>query len=165
MRILSIIALMLLAGCGKTSAPASMQSETPQQTTDAKSTSERKEPKYIGPQFQVYDLSGYELVDGDVLSGLGGRWISARYQRMPGADVSRQQLVAGITSSFGADGWTKKPLPGRKYVLSEVWEKSDQDIHFTRRAKTDEPEHWVFSLTVHVSADADVVCLYCEVGW
>ena len=160
---IAIIALAVVAGCDKQ--PPAAQRGTSLPTTQTKPAPEWKEPNSIGPQFWVYDLSSYSIADNDVVSGISGRWISVRYRRKSSADISRQDLVANITSSLESDGWTKKPLPSGKYMLSQIWEKSGQDLQFTRGAKDHEPAHWFFSQTIHISSDASVICLYCEVGW
>lgn len=164
MRYLIIAAVLIAAGCGREPVPSPKQEES-KPSVRAAPTPERSVPKSIGPQFWVYDLSSYAQVDSDVVSGMGGRWISVRYQKKDGADVSRENVMSNIVSSLEGDGWTKKALPGRKYVLSQIWEKSDQDLHFSRGAKEKEPENWFFSQTIHVSTNAETVCLYCEVGW
>lgn len=156
------ILLAIMLGCGK---PPETEPSAGGRSVRAKPESGSKEPKSIGPQFWVYDLSAYEIVDHDVVYGLGGRWISVRYRKKPDAVVKRDELVSHITDSLLADGWTTKPSPSVPYVMSTIWQKSNQDIHFTRRPKPDEPEHWFFNQTIHVSEDASVVCLYCEVGW
>jgi hypothetical protein len=35
----------------------------------------------------------------------------------------------------------------------------------TRKAKPGEPDHWFFAQTVFISEAADIVAIYCEVGW
>jgi len=107
----------------------------------------------------------YAIVTNDVVSGPGGRWISVRYQRHPEQTTTREEIVSRITTALQADGWQTAPLPSGRYVLSKMWETSAEDLHFTRRAKSDEPPHWFFSQTVFVSRDADTVTVYCEAGW
>jgi hypothetical protein len=164
MRYLMITTMLLAAGCTKEPVPAP-KPETIQSSEQVAPKPEHRTPKSIGPQFWVYDLSKYDIVDNNVVSGMGGRWISVRYQKKNGAVVSRDDVVNDISSSLEIDGWTKEELPERKYVLSQIWEKAGQDLHFTRGAKDEEPEHWFFSQTIHVSTNAEIVCLYCEVGW
>ncbi len=121
-------------------------------------------PGMIGPQFWKYDLSEYKPIDQNVLSGMGGRWISMRYELKDGQTIPRDQIISRITQALEADGWNKEPLPER-YVLSTIWETSPQDLCFTRRAREPEPEYWFFSQVIHVSQDGRILCIYYEVGW
>ncbi|GEM_PF-2670180 len=68
-------------------------------------------------------------------------------------------------SSMKADGWQSKPTPPQKYVLSKIFETGEDDLYFSRGPRSQEPEHWFFNMAVHVSKDARIVCVYCEVGW
>jgi hypothetical protein len=123
------------------------------------------EPKQIGPQFWKYKLTEYSIVENDVVRGPGGRWISVRYQLLPNETMTREQIVARITSALQSDGWKNEALPAGKYVLSKQWETSSEDLRFTRRAKPGEPDHWFFAQTVSVAEDAGTIAVYCEVGW
>lgn len=149
--IISIIALLL--GC---------ESRSKQPTA---SNPVASAPDPFWPLFYRYDLTDYSMATSDVIEGLGGRWISVRFQRHPDAWTTRMELVSRITTAMLADGWTQSPLPQRKYVLSKMWETSPEDIHFERKAKADEPSHWLFAETVFISRDANTVAVYCEVGW
>lgn len=153
---IAISMLILAAGCGPKVEPRSASSASPPPTA---------EPETIGPQFWKYDLKEYSIITNDVVSGLGGRWISVRYQRRPEQSTTREGVVARITAALHADGWKTEPLPARKYVLSKIWETSAEDLHFARRAKPNEPAHWFFAQTLFVSKEADTVAVYCEVGW
>lgn len=149
--------LIVMTGCDRKGEPRSLSSSP---------ASPAAAPKTIGPQFWKYDLDKeYSLVTNDVVSGPGGRWISVRYQRHPGQTTTRQEIVSRITTALQAGGWTPKPPPSGKYVLSKIWETSAEDLHFTRQAKADEPPHWFFAQTVFVSRNAGTVAVYCEVGW
>ena len=119
----------------------------------------------IGPQFWKYDMSEYERVDSNVVYGLGGRWISVRYRRKSGEAVNRHDMISRISKALTSDGWTPRSLPGYEYVLSTIWETSEDDIHYTRAPRDDEPETWSFSHIIHVSSTGDNVCLYCQVSW
>jgi hypothetical protein len=134
-------------------------------STSAPNPPRSKEPAAIGPQFWKYELNEYSIVDNDVVSSLGGRWISVRYQRRPEHTSTRAGIVSRIATALQADGWKAAPLPQGKYVLSKIWDTSAEDLHFTRGAKADEPDHWSFAQTVFVSKEADTVAIYCEVGW
>ena len=122
-------------------------------------------PKAIGPQFWRYDLSEYESVEHDVVYGLGGRWISVRYKRKAEATVTRDEMVSAIWSALQEDGWSSKPLPTVKYVLSKIWETSPSDLCFGRAARAAEPKHWFFNQVIHISQDGKTLCVYAEVGW
>jgi hypothetical protein len=157
MRQFIVISLLIVAtSCGPKEEPHSVSIASP---------SPPAEPQTIGPQFWKYDLKEYSIVTNDVVSGLGGRWISVRYQRRPEQTTTRESVVSHITTALQADGWKTERLPAGKYVLSKIWETSAEDLHFTRRAKADEPAHWFFVQTLFVSNEADTVAVYCEVGW
>ena len=152
-------------GCDrqKPESPADAQSLDSNQTRAT--SSEARAPKSIGPQFFKYDLSDYIQVDTDVVSGLGGRWISVRYQRKPEASVTRDDMVAAIQRALQEDGWSAQTLPAHKYVLSQVWEKSALDLSFGRKAREGEPKNWFFNQVIHISQDGKTLCIYAEVGW
>ena len=118
-----------------------------------------------GPQFWIYGLSEYSLATNSVVSGLGGRWISARFRRNAGHVTTREAMIGRITNSLRADGWKAAPITDRKYVLSPLWETAGDDFRYGRSAKPTEPPHWFFEQTVHVSEDAATLAIYCAVGW
>ena len=119
----------------------------------------------IGPQFWLYDTTGYEIVDHDVVSGFGGRWISVRYKAQEPGIETREAKISEIMNAFLSDDWKEAPLPKREYVLSKIYETSQSDLYFTRESREGEEENWVFRTAIHVSDDAQVICQYCEVGW
>ena len=122
-------------------------------------------PKSIGPQFWKYDLSEYERVEHDVVYGLGGRWISVRYKRKAEAAVTRDEMASAIRSALQEDGWSSKPLPTYKYVLSKIWQTSPSDLCFARAARADDPENSFFTQVIHISQDGKTLCVYAEVAW
>ncbi len=119
----------------------------------------------IGPQFWVYDMKEYTRTHHDVLEGLGGRWISVRYEAKDGAKIDRAGKIREIVNAFISDGWKQEPLPKSKYVLSNLYETASDDLYFRRGARGDESQNWRFAKAIHVSADGRIICSYCEVGW
>ena len=133
---------------------------------EAEESSQPEEPASIGPQFWKYDLSNYTRVDSDVVYGLGGRWISIRYQRNAGTTVTRDEMASEVDRALLEDGWTAKSPPApERYVLSEIWETSPSDLCYHRDARGEEPEHWFFNQVIHISHDGKLLCIYAEVGW
>jgi hypothetical protein len=168
---ISLVAVFLLlaAGCGREADRP--RSEPSRQTGGMASEADTRpdqtgaEPRSIGPQFWKYDLSEYKQVEHDVMYGLGGRWISLRYELRADGSTNRDEMVARITAALTSDGWVKGALPKGRYVLSQIWETASDDLHFSRDARDGEPEHWFFNQTIHVGKNARVICLYAEVGW
>jgi len=134
-----------LAGCGSKS-------------DDVKSQS-------IGPQFWLYDVGDYDPTSEDVVEGLGGRWISVRYEAKAATNPDRAAKVEEIIEAFTADGWRQEALPSGDYVLSEIYETSGDDLYFTRSARGTEATEWRLANVIHVSDDGRILCSYCEVGW
>lgn len=179
-----------------------------QSSTDTTNSDKARARVSIGPQFWPYDLSEYQRVDSDVLYGMGGRWISIRYQRKDSSAINRDEMVKRISKTLKNEGWSSKTLeivslyrtegdkkmsenrrgllegeshsfsishsqscfcnslPGeRRYVLSKIWETSPDDLCFCRLAKEDEPRNWIFNQVIHISQNAEILCIYAEVGW
>jgi hypothetical protein len=110
-------------------------------------------------------VTDYERAEQDVMSGLGGRWISVRYEAKEEAAVDRTSKVQEIIEAFLSDGWKREALPTQPYVLSEIYETATDDLYFRRGARGDEPSHWQFTNAIHVSIDGRTICTYCEVIW
>lgn len=119
----------------------------------------------IGPQFGITNLPEFERVDDDVKRGLGGRWTTFRYQKKSSSNITKQELQNRFIESMKFDGWKSPALPTSKYVLSKIYETSEDDLCFSRNSRGKEPKHWFFNMVVHISDDANIVVLYCEVGW
>jgi hypothetical protein len=96
---------------------------------------------------------------------LGGRWISERLIRLPGQNVTREDLVTRISGAMAADGWKRIKIPNPPFPGGTLWDHSREDLSFSRPARGDEPPAWVFNQTIFISPDASVVCIYSEVGW
>jgi hypothetical protein len=163
---LMALALMRTVSCNKQfGTPALRSEETDSAQAPLAPEPESPAPATIGPQFWLYGLPEYEIAEKDVVSGLGGRWISVRYRKRSHQQITPYEIELRITSALISDGWKKDALPSGRYILSKIWETSTEDIRFTRGAKPGEPDHWFFAQTVFISPDAEVVCVYCEVGW
>ncbi len=124
-----------------------------------------KQEASIGPQFWLYDMTDYTRTHLDVLSGLGGRWISVRYQAKVDSKIDRAAKVREIVGAFTSDGWRQEALPKIKYVMSDLYETAADDLYFRRGARGKEIENWQFANAIHVSTDGRIICSYCEVGW
>ena len=124
--------------------------------------------KRLDEQFWPYSLEEYEYAQQDsgfdVVYGLGGRWITARYLLREGHHITREEMVQRITQSLEFYGWKQEDLPDRKYVLSKIYETAKDDLYFTRgKFSSEGVVH--YSITIHISDDAGVLVLYCEAGW
>ncbi len=119
----------------------------------------------IGPQFWIYDLSEYSLATNSAVSGLGGRWLSARFQRNAGQITTREAMIGRITNALRVDGWTADRITDSRYVMSPIWERSRDDLRYRRPATPNEPPQWFFEQTVHVSNDGATIAIYCTLGW
>ena len=91
-----------------------------------------KQEASIGPQFWLYDMTDYTRTHLDVLSGLGGRWISVRYQAKVDSKIDRAAKVREIVGAFTSDGWRQEALPKIKYVMSDLYETAADDLYFRR---------------------------------
>lgn len=116
-------------------------------------------------RFQPYQLSDYTLSQWDVVEGLGGRWISLRYQLNADANADAPGIRARLTDSLAKAGWTPRPLPEGKYVLSRIFETSPGDLSFAHDPFPGDPSYFVYHQMVHVSDDGKVVVCYCEIVW
>jgi hypothetical protein len=110
-------------------------------------------------------VSDYDRTREDVEAGMGGRWISVRYEAKSGIAVDRVAIVSEIVGAFTTDGWTQEKLPTHQYVMSEIYETGADDLYFRRSARNDEPTSWQLANAIHVSTDGRVICTYCEVSW
>ncbi len=119
----------------------------------------------IGPQFGKFALNEYAQATNTVTHGLGGRWISERLIRLPGQNVTREDLVTRISGAMDADGWKRTKIPHPPFPGGTLWDHSREDLSFSRPARGDEPPAWFFNQTIFISPDASVVCVYSEVGW
>jgi hypothetical protein len=116
-------------------------------------------------KFTVCPLPEYDLLDGDTVRGLGGRWISLRYVVIPGTELpTKLELEKRFRDAMAEDGWREAPAPC-KIGFSKVWGQSDDDLQFHREPRGDELEHSFYNLRVHIGEKARSVFLYCEVGW
>ncbi len=79
--------------------------------------------------------------------------------------MSKREILDRFRLSMTADGWALGSAPKRKYVLSKIFETGNDDLYFSRGPRGEEPKDWFFNMAIHVSQDARVVCVYCEVGW
>ena len=125
-------------------------------------------PDPMEPLFLKYDLAEYEVTERDVVRGLGGRLISLRYELKEGAGITREEMADRVVAALTAAGWDRKEGPARpKPVLGKMWPPGGKDLHmhFARGPRDDEPDHYFFAQTIHISDDASVLCAYCEAGW
>ena len=123
--------------------------------------------KEFGGQFWPFSLKEYELQEkeADVVSSLGGRWLTVRYLLRDGYNITREEMAQRIFRSFEFYGWKRTDLPERKYVLSAIYETAKDDLHFTRGPFTSNDDVLFYGITIHISDDASVLVLYCEAGW
>lgn len=119
----------------------------------------------LGERFRKYELPEYELVDHDVLYGLGGRWISLRYKLKDGAEAEKESIRQRIADALARNGWQPKTLPSGKYVPSELYETSSTDLYYSRGPFEGDRDHVFYNQAVYISASARVVCCYYEAGW
>ncbi|NQZ59267.1 MAG: hypothetical protein HRT88_17575 [Lentisphaeraceae bacterium] len=119
----------------------------------------------IGPQFWIGDLSEYKRTHFDVANGMGGRWITARYKIKKNHTCHYDEIKNRFISILDKHSWSKVDLPKHKYVMSQIFETSTNDLSYQRSSTGKEPNEWFFNMVVHISPDAETVCLYCQVGW
>lgn len=112
-----------------------------------------------------FALDEYELVDRDVVRGIGGSWVSLRYEAaaetVPGYAAVRDRVATALE----ADGWVRDTMPDSPYILSREYDSSDDDLFYTRGPYPGEQPHVFHKLAVHTSPDARAVCLYVTRGW
>ena len=126
----------------------------------------RKSPiPSIGQAFAPYELPEYEMDQRDVVSGLGGRWMTIRYTLKSGRTADRDEIRNRAVEALEKAGWKKGTLPSLNYVLSKIFETASDDLYYTHPAHADDPPHWFYNQAVHVSRDAKVVVCYYQVGW
>ena len=123
--------------------------------------------KVIGGQFWPFSREEYEPVekDFDVVYGLGGRWITSRCLLREGNKITREEMVDRIVKSFKYYKWKQTKLSQRKYVLSAIYETSENDLRFTRGPFTPNDSSLEYNVTIHVSDDASVLVIYGEAVW
>lgn len=119
----------------------------------------------ITNKFYKYDLSNYALETYDILSSLGGKWISIKLKLKHPSQETRATIIKAINASLKKDGWNAQPLPKQKYVLSKIYQSQSNDLSFERKPKKTEKSHLIFNQTIHVSKNAKTICLYYELGW
>ena len=116
-------------------------------------------------------MNKYEQVDIDLLRGLGGRWVSARFEIAPSViPPKRAELVDRVTTAFVENGWEDKPYRERRdgdtrYVLSEMWETGENDLFFSIPPQPGSERRVSYECVVYIADDAGVVCIYTTIGW
>lgn len=114
--------------------------------------------------FPMLDLAEFSLKQSDNLNSPGGNWSSLRYERKSGTRLDRKTIVSRIRDSYLKDGWRESSPPSEKYVLSKIYETGKTDLYFSRKYREGEPEQWFFNLAAHVDENAEIVCVYAEMG-
>jgi hypothetical protein len=175
MRMLVIFVLsVLIVGCSDESPDIKKGNATKAEDyKNALSDEEKKELKYekwsnaIDEQFWPFSLQEYEFQkeEANVVYGLGGRWISVRYLLREGNDITREEIRQRIIRSFEFYEWKRTDLPKVKYVLSTIYETSEDDLCFTRNSFTSNDTTDYYKITIYISDDASVLVLYCEAAW
>lgn len=117
----------------------------------------------ISSPFWNGGLPEYAVVDSDVVMGLGGRWVSVRFERRDGFSTTRAEINERIVAAQTENGWSKTTTVNDP--LSRVWKQSPDDLMFDRRPRPDEKVHSFYHQRIYLSPDASVVCVYAEVGW
>lgn len=122
--------------------------------------------KEIGGQFWPFSLEEYEFQkeEFDVVYGLGGRWITARFLLQEGHPITKEEMIQRITQSLEFYEWKQEDLSEGKLFLTARHENSKNDLYFERGPFSSEGVSQ-YTITIHISEDAGVLVLYCEAGW
>jgi hypothetical protein len=119
----------------------------------------------LATPFAVFELPEFEQDNISVVRGLGGYWVSARFISTTGAqNLARQDLLDLVTSAYTNLGWATLQTPSHN-VASEKWESSKDDISFSFSTNFNDGRNAFYNCSVHVSTNADVVCIYTGIGW
>lgn len=169
-----LIVSVLIIGCPNESSDLENYNDTKAENAQNPPSDEKqREIKYerwskgIDEQFWPFSLDEYQLQekDSDIVYSLGGRWITVRYLLREGYSITRDEMVQRIIRSLKFYEWERTDLPEGKYVLSKIYEKAKDDLHFTRGSFTSNDVVLHYKTTIHISDDAKVLVLYCDAGW
>lgn len=121
----------------------------------------------IGKEFTDWIPKSYKLDEDktDVVSGLGGRWIT--YYYTSNNEVIEQKALIDICKLFYKKyGWKESILPLRKnFVLSKRYDSPLPELRFTRTAFPYQESSFSSQSYIFISNDGKTIIQYCEVGW
>ncbi len=127
--------------------------------------------------FPSFDMAEYEQVDGSYrFCFQGGAFSAARYEIKQGEAVTREEIIERIEEALAKDkqpaidkdtgkahlvpaNWKiLKPKP--KYKPYNIWELSEEDLSYSRKANYSKTRARSYDFRIYISEDASVICIY-----